>query len=465
MADKVDVLGYGGQAGGGKTDLALGLGATKFYNTLFFRRTFPQLRKVIKRGDQIFPNRFIEGSKKIWRMGEREITLASMQYASNWEDYQGWDSDLIAFDEAAQFLEIQVRSLFGWLRTTRPNQHTLMLLCFNPPTSADGEWIVQFFAPWIDPDYPGERALAGEIRYFIPDGDGFIEVDSPTPFERNGETVRPHSRTFIPASRYDNSYLGEDYERSLDLLPEPLRTQVKGGDFTVGGEDDPWQVIPTNWVLAAQERGRNGQRPTLKLRAMGVDVAHGGADKTAISKLYGNWFDEIVTYQGQETEKGENVAQLIMNAMESPCLVGIDPIGYGSSATEFLEKRHNQVLKINAGEGTTSTDASGKYGFKNVRAEYHWMLREALNPENGHDIALPDDRELRVDLCAARYKVVGSDYQIEAKEDIKKRLGRSPDKGESVMFAWYAANKPVLPMSGNIPRNTNGNHPVRRGRY
>ena len=83
-----------------------------------------------------------------------------------------------------------------------------------------------------------------------------------------------------------------------------------------------------------------------------------------------------------------------------------------------------------------------------MRAEYHWKMREALDPERGNNIALPPGNEVLADLCSMRYKLlaggIGTDkppvVQIEAKEDIKARLGHSPDVGEALMLANLESN-------------------------
>jgi hypothetical protein len=42
------------------------------------------------------------------------------------------------------------------------------------------------------------------------------------------------------------------------------------------------------------------------------------------------------------------------------------------------------------------------------------------------------------DLCAARYQMMADRViQIEPKEEIKKRIGRSPDVGEAIMMALH----------------------------
>jgi len=47
------------------------------------------------------------------------------------------------------------------------------------------------------------------------------------------------------------------YRRTLQNLPEPLRSRMLRGDFGVGQDDDEWQVIPTDWVLQAQSRWKS----------------------------------------------------------------------------------------------------------------------------------------------------------------------------------------------------------------
>jgi hypothetical protein len=437
-------MGYGGEAGGGKTDLTLGLAGTLFERSLVLRREYPQLHDVELRGDEIYPVQFVGGSKKYWEFNNKRISIASCQYEKDWKKYQGRSIGLLAFDEAAEFLESQVRNISGWIRSPK-GKHTLLLLCFNPPTTPEGEWIIQRFAPWIAPDYPGKRAAPGEIRWFANIDDKEIEVDNGEPFDNNGNTVYPISRTFIPASRHDNPHLGEDYERRLDNLPEPLRTMVKEGDFTIGTKDDKWQAIPTLWVLQAMERWRNTPKPNLLLRAIGCDPSRGGNDETAIAKLYGSWVDEIIAYPGNEMADGPTVGDKVIEHMETNAPIFIDGIGIGSSAYDYLKRLPNvSVTAIINSEGSAETSANGIYGYKNIRAASYWKLREALDPASGQNICLPDNRKLRVDLCTPHYKVRSGKIVIEPKEDIVKRTGRSPDYGDAVVMAWHGCNQPEM---------------------
>lgn len=443
-------IGYGGQAGGGKTDLLLGLASTHFKHSRIMRREFPQLDGIIERGDELFPASFVGGIKKQWRFDDRVIALRSMQYDKDWKKYQGQPLDFLGIDEAAEFSEKGVRSLTGWLRSAEGVQ-TLVVYAFNPPTTPEGEWIIRYFAPWIDPQYPNP-ADSGEVRWLahLPvDGtrEKVVEVKDGTPFEHEGQTVYPISRTFIRATRRDNSHLGEEYERRLQALPEPLRTIVREGDFTVGQQDDPWQIIPTNWVLEAQERWRNSEKPKdIALRAIGVDVAHGGADNTVIARLFGVWFDELKVIPGGSTPDGDSVAREVDALWDNAAPIAVDAIGYGASATDTMIGWGMQPLPINFGAASQRRDRTSRFEFFNQRAECYWALRDALDPTSGEEICLPPSRTLRADLCAPRYKIVRGKIQLEPKEDIKKRLNRSPDEGDTVVLAWRAAQSMGVPV-------------------
>jgi hypothetical protein len=135
------------------TDLILGCAGTIFKNSLILRREFPQLDGIIDRGNEIFPVEFTAGLKSHWRFSGRTIKLGSIPHPKNWTKYQGRGRDLIACDEAAE-LPDAILNITGWNRTVDSNQNTLVLLCFNPPMTPDGEWIIHYFGPWLDEDYP-----------------------------------------------------------------------------------------------------------------------------------------------------------------------------------------------------------------------------------------------------------------------------------------------------------------------
>ena len=283
--------------------------------------------------------------------------------------------------------------------------------------------------------------IDGEEQEF-PDG---------TPFKHKGEQIKPKSRTFIPASLSDNAYLRDtDYRGQLQSLPEPLRSQLLYGDFHIGFQDDAFQVIPTEWVYAAMRRRTNPsyrQNMNVPLTSLGVDVARGGNDQTIIVKLYGDWVDELIKEPGTATPDGDIVADMVEAEHEGKALINLDSVGIGASPYDTLDRRGLPVVGINAAARSEVRDKSGQFGFANKRAEMWWRLREALEPGSGRELVLPDDRELLGDLCAPRYKETTQGIQIESKDDIRKRLGRSTDCGDALVMALHEQMKMPPPTS------------------
>lgn len=446
-----DIIGYGGAAGGGKTDLACGKALMQHRKVMMLRREATQLTGILDRLTDLLGGRDgYNGQDRIWRLPQGQIEFGSVPNTGDEMKYQGRPHDLLVFDEAANFLEASVRFLLGWLRTTTPGQKCQALLTFNPPTTAEGRWVIGFFAPWLDKKHPNP-AQPGEIRCFATIDGKDIEVADKRPFVLvKGERVYdfdpkkfqaqdiiiPLSRTFIPSRVSDNPYLtGTGYMATLQAMPEPLRSQMLYGDFQAGIEDDPWQVIPTDWVEIAQKRWVKPLR-LAEMVSVGVDVARGGRDNTVIARRHaGMWFDEALTYTGEQSKDGPTVAGLTIAATRDGAPQHIDVIGVGASPYDFLVEAHQQVTGVNVSERAVGTDKSGRLRFKNLRSQLWWMMREALDPVNNTGIALPPDPRLLADLCAPTWSLSGSTIYVESREQIVDRIGRSPDWASAYILA------------------------------
>lgn len=440
-----DVVGYGGAAGGGKTDLACGKALTQHRKVMILRREATQLTGIIDRLTELIGTRDgYNGQDRIWRLGKRQLEFGSVPNLGDETKYQGRPHDLLVFDEATNFLEPQVRFLLGWLRTTTPGQRCQALLTFNPPTNADGRWVISYFAPWLD-DKHRAPARPGELRWFATIDGEDVEVESPEAFKHDGETIRPQSRTFIPSRVSDNPYLtGTGYLAQLQSLPEPLRSQMLKGDFRAGMEDDPWQVIPTLWVDLAMERWERRINESTKgvMDSMGVDVARGGKDETIIYRRHGTWFDEALVFPGSATPDGPTLMALVLGGRRDRAPVHIDVVGWGASPYDFLVQNEIQAVAINGAEKSGERTTDAQLPLKNKRAEMWWRMREALDPKQQDPIALPPDNKLRADLTTPLWdQAPGGAVFVELKEDIIKRLGRSPDRGDAACMALISTQK------------------------
>jgi len=432
-----DVMFYGGAAGGGKSDLLIGSALTEHSKSIIFRREGTQLQGIFDRMAEIIGTRDGFNSKdKIWRLTGRQVEFGSVPHVTDVEKYQGRPHDLKGFDEICHFTESQFRFLAGWLRTTREGQRTRIICTGNPPTTPEGQWVKEYWGPWLMPDHHHPAKPGQILWYAMIDGKEEI-VESGEPFEYDGDMITPQSRTFIPSKVEDNVFLMETgYKATLQSLPEPLRSQMLKGDFNAGMDDPEWQVIPSAWVDAAMARWvKLEAHQSGPMSSMGVDCARGGRDDMIIARRHNLWFDEPVIIPGADVPDGPTAAGRVINVRRDRAPVHIDVIGVGSSPTDFLRANRIQTIAVNNAAASMALDSTGELRFFNKRAETYWGMREALDPVNGLNISLPPNPRLRADLTAAEWRLTPRGIQVEAKEKIKERIGRSTDYGDAYILA------------------------------
>lgn len=441
-----DVLLYGGSAGSGKSFLTVGLASQEHTRSIIFRRESSQTDGLQEAGRQIIGDsaRF-NGTDLEWTWPDgRSVKLAGMQLANDWVKHAGRERDLLAFDEAGEFLEVQVSSLMAWNRGPE-GQRCRIVFASNPPRSSDGAWMVKWFAPWLDRQFH-DTAGPGDLRYAVMVKGEPVWVDGPGEHVVNGETYTALSFTFIPASLKDNPYRDTpEYRARLQSLPEPLRSQLLYGLFDAGSEDDPNQVIPTAWVQAAMQRWTPHPPVGIPMCALGVDVAQGGADNTVIVARYDSWFSRPEVTEGAKTPGGTDVAGLVITKRRDGAKVIIDVGGgWGGAAHGHLMANDVDSYPYMGVKESRARTADNQLTFSNVRSEAWWRLREALDPDQrgGAQMALPDDRILLADLTAPKFEVLNRGaIQVEAKDKLVKRLGRSPDRGDAIVMCWHSGAK------------------------
>lgn len=465
---QADELFYGGAAGGGKSALLCGLAINEHRKIRLFRREGVQVGGLIDECEKIIGSRdgLSMQPPPVWRLGDGvEIQFAGVAHEHDKSKWQGRARDYIGFDEITEFSESMYRFLIGWNRSTDAGQRCRVVAAGNPPTNDEGMWVVRYWAPWIDEDHPNPAA-PGELRWFTTIDGRDHECDGPEPIIVNGQEVRPRSRTFIPARLTDNpDLMRTGYAAVLDAMPEELRERFREGKFKTHHDDDPFQLIPTSWVRAAQTRWREGQRPDTPMTSLGVDPALGGRDDMVIAPRYGQWIDPLEVIPGaslRDGDEGDVLPRLMMMHVErvrrSGAQVNFDSIGIGASLQMALQDNDTPHQALSAGRASQSRDKTAKYGFANLRTEMWWKFRERLDPENGDGAgkgstwALPPDPQLAADLTAPRYELRGDKYVLESKDKIFGRLGRSTDRGDAVVMAAYTGDARAKTRGGRRPQ-------------
>lgn len=430
---------FGGAAGPGKTYLLTWLARFGGHRqALLLRRTYPMLEdSLILESRRLYGDpRFYNSSKHVWswKNGQR-IRFGHCDRDDSVFNYQSAEFDLIGFDEGTQFSRFQYLYLLSRLRTTRAGQRVRVIVCTNP--GGEGHrWIRERWAAWLDPRHP-RPAAPGELRWYRQLADGTEE-------ETTADDPMGRSRTFIPARLTDNPFLSEGYRATLNLLPEPYRTQLIEGDWQIGEEDDAFQLIPSSWVQAARERWREDGGAEFPQSSIGVDVARGGADETALVETRGWWVGMPRRVPGAITTTGGKVGALVHAIREGEAVVGLDVLGVGTAVEDVLRANGIPYVPVNFAGGSKATDKSGRLKMLNLRAEAYWLLRSSLDPREGTGIAIPPDPKLEAELLAPRWELTARGVKIEDKDDIARRLGRSPDSADALVYAlWAGVARPV----------------------
>lgn len=197
-------------------------------------------------------------------------------------------------------------------------------------------------------------------------------------------------------------------------------------------------LVNQAWIERAWERWHEAQANTTAKealekgpRAIGHDVARFGDDKTVTVIRRGFRFFVASVGSGLDTEAAAQQA-LRLEALEHIASkqrppIFIDAAGIGAGVFDLIKKTACAFAVDNAQQ------AHDPKLYVNKRAELYWNIREMLRTQ---PVALdPSDRRLAQELRAVRFKINKGRVQIEEKAEIKKRLGRSPDRADALVMA------------------------------
>jgi hypothetical protein len=241
------------------------------------------------------------------------------------------------------------------------------------------------------------------------------------------------------------------------------------------------KTIPLSWLEMVINKSKLDHRAKVGPIVLGCDIASDGGDEFTIARRIGFAAKIVHASSGSENENAEDVADRIrieiMKAesahaewgIEDPVRVKIDAIGVGWGVVSILQKwrslneddalypeKHHNATIVGVNVAETAIDSTK---FVNKRAEMWWTFRELVQPKKvpvGYSdgggrtaegtvydydgpVRLEVDTKTIAQLTAPMYKPDGSGrISIEKKRDIKKRTnGKSPDRGEAILLAFY----------------------------
>ncbi|MCM1964850.1 hypothetical protein [Streptomyces sp. G1] len=213
------------------------------------------------------------------------------------------------------------------------------------------------------------------------------------------------------------------------------------GEFHASDEDS---VIPLAWVEAAIERWHTWDAagrlvPEGGRQILGVDVARSGGDSTVIAYRHGPCITSLEPHDREDTMQTTARVQGALTDREGAVAV-VDSVGVGGGVVDRLRELRVPVLPYTGAAKTKMRTRDGEFGFTNVRSAAYWNLRELLDPAFGAELLLPPDDLLVSDLTTPTWDVTTGTppkIKLETKVDVTARLGRSPDRGDSIAMAFF----------------------------
>ena len=346
-----------------------------------------------------------------WLIGGRLVGFGRKPQDHDRDAFQGLHRKylLVILDEAAGIPEW----LWGSARDIATGEHCRMLAIGNPTDPSS------YFRKVCRPD-SGWNTIKVSV------------FDSPN---FTGEPVEKTVSEDLTSWKYI-----EDAKRDLGEGSPMWKARVEG-EFP---DVDEFSVIPLGWIYQAQERWvqwDEAGRPVSSdwRRIIGADIARYGNDKTCFAERIG---DAFLTPRIMPRTDTMGTASLLGRELnrERGDIAVVDTNGVGAGVYDAIKKANHAALGVNVGNRTSMKDTSGQIEFYNVRAAVYWKMREALDPARSPTIMLPPDDDLASDLSTPHWKTMpGGKIVIESKDDIRKRLNRSPDRGDAVCLALWAS--------------------------
>lgn len=182
----------------------------------------------------------------------------------------------------------------------------------------------------------------------------------------------------------------------------------------------------------------------------GLDVARFGDDSSVLTARRGR----VVLWQKTLPKSSlTDLAKAVTTEVKAFPLsqvrqIAVDVIGIGAGVADMLR----EAFPGNASEPSIVVDVNAALIVNdgtnyNLRAQMWDNGREWLKLQ---PCSLPNDSDLKAELCSVKYYFRGGVRLIEEKKEVKKRLGKSPDKADSFMLTFAYPPLAVRPPGPSI---------------
>lgn len=253
-------------------------------------------------------------------------------------------------------------------------------------------------------------------------------------FRHRWITRQVDSRNAKMANRKQIESWIEDYGEDSDFV----RVRVKGQFPRAAAE----QFIGEEEIELAVNRKIDEEANERHALIMSVDVARYGPDYSVILFRRGGKILSIRRYTEMSTHTLTHTAAMLAQ-QEDPDAIFVDGNGVGGGVVDGLRAAGWDVIDVNGGLAAAQKDR-----YYNKRTEMYALMREWLRKQGSLIIKGQRDEQLEIDLQAPEYGFDGRNrLQLENKDDMRTRLGHSPDHADSLAMTFF---QPVSPRNRDI---------------
>ena len=316
------------------------------------------------------------------------------------------------------------------------------------------------FNPNILSGYAAKSMMSERFKHFrlnSLNATNVVQKKSVIPGQVDYEWVKDKVKEWTTKITRDEFNEGEgDFEFEGEFYrPNDLFRVKVLGLFPKASEDS---LIPYEWIVLANQRWQELQAenyiPTKPCR-LGADVAGMGRDASVLCPRHDNYVKQFIAHHSAGKADHMHVAGMIVPYLQvHGSKAFIDTIGEGAGVFSRLEElgyipRQTPLNDPNYHKGAAYSckysegaaglhDITGQYTFANMRAYCYWALRDWLNPKNGFGAALPPCDEFTEEAIATKWSFQSNGaILIEKKDEIKKRIKRSPDYMDALANTFY----------------------------
>jgi len=432
---------FGGAKGGSKTVTGIRIFDTDISNYrdgifVVIRKNYNNLKQTTKESFERFcpPELVVEKTNNVWRcVNNNQIWFyaADITRDANYEKLRGLECSAIFVDEGSQFGSMFYEILPSLLR--------------RPAIHIDTAEPLRGYIYITTNPVPGKNYLKRTY------------VDARTRKAPNVKTGQGGDglHNFIPSLPDDNPLLPKGYlDMAFSTMEGAQLEMLRYGNWDIDSAD--FAILSSPYVYAV-----SGEPRDTSPVGGGIDIGLGRPDKTVVYAVnkFGEMWCEHVFEEYDTMKQARLLLPFCRRVKANNGVVNIDAGAMGKGVADRLAEVLGPVTIQPVWFESQPLPERGKkvtMKYLNRRAQMYFWLREdvalaADNPDNA-TLRLTEDEDTFEELENTFWEEDSDKVKIEPKDNIKERLGRSPDKADALVLCNSARRKIILLQSFALPQ-------------